>query len=209
MEKEKELKNIDEEQVKKGVNKVLICLIVLVFIISLGLFVFSLNNNDSKKFSKEYPTVTDENVFVYSDINEIIELLDDGTGVIYLGFPECQWCQAYVPMLNEVAKEKGIEEIHYFNIREDRKENTKGYQEIVDELDDILDLDEEKNPRVYVPYIVVVEDGEVVGYDNETALISDSSVTPESYWTTEKKDALEEKLMNMLAKLTMCVDCNK
>lgn len=209
MEKEKELKNIDEEQVKKGVNKVLICLIVLVFIISLVLFVFSLNNNDSKKFSKEYPTVTDENVFVYSDINEIIELLDDGTGVIYLGFPECQWCQAYVPMLNEVAKEKGIEEIHYFNIREDRKENTKGYQEIVDELDDILDLDEEKNPRVYVPYIVVVEDGEVVGYDNETALISDSSVTPESYWTTEKKDALEEKLMNMLAKLTMCVDCNK
>ena len=64
---------------------------------------------DNIKFSKEYTSVNADNVFVYRNINEIINILDNGTGIVYLGFPECKWCQAYVPYLNEVAKENNLE----------------------------------------------------------------------------------------------------
>ena len=48
-------------------------------------------------------------------IISIVKILEHGTGVVYLGFPECPWCQAYVPMLNEVADIEGLEKIYYFN----------------------------------------------------------------------------------------------
>ena len=99
-------------------------------------------NNDALKFKEEYSEVSDDNVFVYRDINEIIKILENGTGVVYLGFPECQWCQAYVVMLDEVAREEGLEKIYYFNILEDRKNNTEEYQKIVSILKDNLLFDE-------------------------------------------------------------------
>ena len=72
--------------------------------------------SDSKKFTEEYTKVPKYNVFVYRDSSEIIKILEHGTGVVYLGFPECPWCQAYVKYLNEVAKEVGIDKIYYYNI---------------------------------------------------------------------------------------------
>ena len=89
---------------------------------------------DSQKFAKEYSTVTEYNYYVYRNSEEIIKILEHGTGVVYLGFPECPWCQAYVPMLNEVADVEGLEKIYYFNILEDRKNNTKEYQKIANSL---------------------------------------------------------------------------
>ena len=74
---------------------------------------------DAQRFAKEYTTMTEDNYFVYRNIDEIIKILEHGTGVVYLGFPECPWCQAYVPMLNEVADIEGLEKIYYYNIYED------------------------------------------------------------------------------------------
>ena len=106
---------------KKLVGGLLIALTIIVIgIISF----FVINNNkvtDAEKFSEEYVEVTKDNVFVYRDINEIINIMEHGTGIVYLGFPECPWCQAYVVYLNDVAKEVGIEKIYYYNVLEDRK----------------------------------------------------------------------------------------
>ena len=71
---------------------------------------------DAEKFAEEYKTMTEYNYYVYKDINEIIKILEHGTGAVYLGFPECPWCSAYVPMLNEVADINGLEKIYYYHI---------------------------------------------------------------------------------------------
>ena len=60
--------------------------------------------SDSKKFASEYTQVQEYNVFTYRSEDEIIKILEHGTGIVYLGFPECPWCQAYVKYLNETAK---------------------------------------------------------------------------------------------------------
>ena len=67
--------------------------------------------SDAEKFAKEYTQVTEDNYFVYRSSEEIIKILEHGTGVVYLGLPECPWCQAYVPMLNEVSDIEGLEKI--------------------------------------------------------------------------------------------------
>ena len=85
-------------------------------------------NIDGKKFAEEYTSVTKDNVFVYRSAEEIINILEHGTGVVYLGFPECPWCTAYVPYLNEVAKANDVDKVYYYNILNDRKDNTDNYK---------------------------------------------------------------------------------
>jgi len=187
----------------------------LLFIIPI-LFIFLLigcqkEETDAQKFAKEYTTVTEDNYFVYRDINEIIKILEHGTGVVYLGFPECPWCQAYVKILNEVSDTEGLEKIYYFNILEDRKNNTEEYKKIVNILNDYLQYDSEGNKRIYVPAIISIVEGEIVGFDDETAYDTKGFEKPEEYWIEEEIKELKIKLTNMINEVldNKCTDCNE
>ncbi len=166
---------------------------------------------DSQKFAKEYTQVTDDNYFVYRNSEEIIKILEHGTGVVYIGFPECPWCQAYVPMLNEVADIEGLEKIYYYNILNDRKNNTEDYKKIVSLLDEYLQYDDEGNKRVYVPAVIVVSEGEIIGFDDETSYDTKGFEDPTDYWNDEEISDLKLKLTNMLNKVidNKCTDCNE
>jgi len=155
---------------------------------------------DAIRFNRDYEQVGENNIFVYRSAEEIIDILEKGTGVVYLGFPSCPWCQVYTPILNEVATDAGINEIFYLNIREIRQQNTDEYKKIVSILEQYLELDAAGAPRIYVPDITVVKNGEIVGHDNETSTIS-GEITPDEYWTKDKKDALRHKLKSMLMKI--------
>ena len=202
-------------------NKVVIIImgVIIVLLIAVVVFLLVRDNNevnsdnnqvvtDAAKFAEEYPAVAEDNVFVYTDVDKIIDTLENGTGVVYLGFPECQWCDQYVVYLNEVAKENGISEIHYYNIREDRSNNTDNYLKIVSLLEEYLEDDEEGNPRVYVPVVIFMNNGEIVGFDDETSLDTEGASTPSEYWTDEKVNALKDRLNSYIDKSNVCVDCN-
>ncbi len=192
---------------------------IIVIILSSILLVFGLCYKkdtiikDNIKFSKEYTEVSSDNVFEYKTIDEIIKIMENGTGVVYLGFPECPWCQAYVKYLNEVAKEVGIEKIYYFNIFEDRKNNTEKYQKIVSLLTGELQYDNEGNERIYVPNVSFHINGELVGIDFETSLDTHELSDPKEYWTEEEinelKDTLTPLMEKVNSKLSSCNDCNK
>ena len=166
---------------------------------------------DSQKFAKEYTKVTDDNYFVYRDSEEIIKILEHGTGAVYIGFPECPWCQAYVPMLNTVADIEGLEKIYYYNILEDRKANTNNYQKIVSLLSDYLQYDDEGNKRVYVPAVIVVSEGKIIGFDDETSYDTKGFEDPADYWTDEEVSDLKMKLTDMISQIVdnKCTECNE
>lgn len=201
-------------------KKKLIIIVSAIIIIGGGILLyFVLNNkdneNDNVKFAKEYANsqVGEDNVFVYKNIDEIINILKYGTGVVYLGFPECPWCQAYVKYLNETAKDANIEKIYYFNILEDRKNNTEKYQEIVSILGDNLQRDDEGNLKVFVPNVSFVVNGKIIGNDYETSLDTKGFEKPSDYWTEEEVSELENTLSGYMKEvykaLYSCTDCNK
>ena len=187
-----------------GVLLLLIASLVVYFV-----FIKKDNNTDNIKFSKEYTSVSKNNVFVYRSKDEIINILEHGTGIVYLGYPECPWCMAYVPLLNEIAKNEGIEKIYYYNIREDRKNNTEFYQKVVSILNDYLNYDEEGKKRIFVPNVTFVKEGKIIFNDNETSLISEG--TPSEYWTEEKKTLFNEKFRKNINELLddVCTSCNE
>lgn len=166
---------------------------------------------DSEKFANEYDTITSDNYYVYKTSEEIIKILENGTGIVYLGFPECPWCQAYVPMLNEIADIEGLEKIYYYNIYEDRKNNTESYQKMVSIIEEHLKYDEEGNKRIYVPAVIAVSKGEIVGFDDETSYDTKGFDKPEDYWTEDEVSDLKNKLTQMINEVldNKCTDCNK
>ena len=194
-------------------NDIIAVIIVLGFLGLISFYYLNLTKvTDASKFKEEYSRVSEDNVFVYRTDKEIIDILKHGTGIVYLGFPECPWCQAYVSYLDEVAKETKIEKIYYLNILEIRKNNTREYQEIVSLLDNYLSYDEEGKKRIYVPAIVAVKEGEIIGFDDETSHDTKGYETPEEYWEKEDLDSLKTKLKDMFNKTNTNVcttDCNK
>ena len=198
-------------------NKGIIITMGIIIVILIGVIIFLLVGNnkeeenvlsDAARFSQEYTLVDENNKFVYADIDEVIDILEDGTGIVYLGFPECKWCQQYVVYLNEIAKDRGISKIYYYNIREDREKNTKDYQKIVSLLKEYLEEDEDGNPRVYVPAVTFMSNGKILGFDDETAYDTKGYDDPSEYWTDKTVENLKDRLNSYLDKSNMCFDCN-
>ncbi len=204
-------------------NKNIIIAMGVIIVVLIGVVVYLLvkeNNNanndtndkpeitDASKFADEYTEISEDNVFVYASVDEIIDTLENGNGVVYLGFPECQWCQRYVVYLNDVAKENNVDKILYYNIREDRNDNSENYLKIVDLLKDYLQDDEDGNPRIYVPAIIFMNDGKIVGFDDETSLDTKGCSNADEYWTKDEIKDLKERLNEYIQKANVCIDCN-
>lgn len=204
----------------KNKKMMIISLLAVVVFIAGCFSVYKLANNkkkedskisDALKFKKEYQKVDDDNLFVYRNMEEIIKILENGTGIVYLGFPECPWCQAYVPYLNEVAKENGIQKIYYYNILNDRKEETDNYKKVLELLLDYVEYDDEGNKRIYAPTVIFVSSGKIIGMDSETAKDTKGYEKPEDYWTSDRVKNLKIRLnkYSEQVKEVVCSDCNK
>ncbi|MDD4718662.1 MAG: hypothetical protein PHY00_02465 [Bacilli bacterium] len=150
---------------------------------------------DSSKFKEEYEIlnntktssgneyleieVPSANPFKYLTIEETISLLEEGTGIIYFGMPECPYCRSTIEPLLEMAKENKIEVINYYNPVEIRKENSEDYQKIIELLHDFLRTDKVNqseedlnfNPelkRLLVPDVYFINKGQVVSHYAES-----------------------------------------
>ena len=185
------------ESSKKNVYIIFGIIAVLILIISLSFLFKKDKMSDAERFAKEYD-FTVNNVFVYRSLDEINKILENGTGVVYLGFPECPWCKGYIPYLNEVAINEHLDKIYYFNILNDRKNNTSGYKKTVQLLNDYLKYDNEVNKRIYVPAVIAVNNGKIVGFDDESSLDTKGYETPEEYWKNEDLDGLKKRLSDMI-----------
>ena len=77
----------------------------------------------------DYPGLTDKkHIFEEINVDELLKMInEDETFVAVLGFPECPWCRAIMPHLNDAGKEEGLKEIYYVNILEMREETSSDH----------------------------------------------------------------------------------
>ena len=186
---------------------ILVCAIMIAFLIALIPleFIGSGSNPasvpDSVQIAEEYTGLEKDNLFTYKTQEEITDILAHGTGIVFLGFPECPWCQAYAPMLNSLAREYGLSEIYYYNIAADREAESDFYKSLIEKLSDHLQFDNVGHRRIYVPNAVFVKDGEIIFNDWETSKDTLGLETPEEYWTEERIEAWKSKLAPALDQL--------
>lgn len=187
-----------------------------------------LNNQTNESNGKTYPTVelNNNNPFVYASVDDIKNLFDNGTGVIYFGFPTCPWCRNLVPILNEAVNNTSIEKVYYYNIKSIRSSisfddnnklvNEKGddfYYYLLDKLDSYLteytikdknnkDYDT-KEKRLYAPTVVFVKEGKIIDVHEGTV---DSQEDPYVVLDDKQKDELMSIFQDYLTKVTESCD---
>ena len=186
-------------------------IVIVCLIIGASWAIISIGNSTNKgqtnqviedKFISQYPKVTSGHKFVYAEPAEILDIIDGGDGVVFLGFPECPWCQQLAPIIQEAAQSEKIDKIYYLNIKESRANNDEVYQKLVTKLQDYLPKDDDGNPRISVPDVTAYRGGQIVGRFEQEATNDGEQVTPDTYWTSERKDRAVEQLREMMARVS-------
>ena len=102
------------------------------------------------------------------------------------------------PILNEAAVAEGIDKIYYLNIRQARADNDENYQKLVSILGEYLDEDEQGEPRIYVPDVTAVNQGNITLRFTQESPDPDVK-TPDDYWTAERRANAVEQLRDLAA----------
>lgn len=136
--------------------------------------------------AKDYPEIDGECVIYKAEKDQILNMLKHGTGVIFFSWIDCPWCHRYVNNVNSVCRDAGLE-VFYFDIYDDRQNNTDFYLEVKKLVNDALEeensFDSNGETRIYVPNIYFVSEGKIIGHDNTSSMESTKfEDTAESYW---------------------------
>ena len=160
----------------------------------------SAQQTDAAKFKQQYPKVAADNRFVFANADEVVDLFERGDGVVFLGFSECSWCQQLAPIVDEAAKAEGLDKIYYLNIREARQNNDETYRALVKKLENYLPKDKDGNPRIFVPDVTVLRQGEIVGRFEQEPTADGEKATSDTYWTSERRERAVAQLREMMGR---------
>lgn len=153
---------------------------------------------------------SDNNVkYVYD--KDIINLLSNGTNIIYFGWSDCNWCRTALPILLKTLKKNEIDTLYYYNFKELRnayenkdEEKSKIYENIINIIgNDINTVFDENSTRanekkILAPTVVFIKDGKYVGLHFKTV---DSQVNSTDELDNNQKEELEHKYQELIDKI--------
>ncbi len=178
---------------------------ILVGVMAFGIYQYL--KSDGEKFKAEYEALNNENVNInisknnpikYVTLDEVFDIIQNKTGVIYFGFPGCPWCRNMIPVLFEAAKNNNIDTIYYFNPRNVKKSDNDEYNKLKKILNEYLSEDENGQKVLYVPDVYFIKDGKIVGHHLGTV---DSQADPTISLTEEEKNELLDIFNELFEKI--------
>lgn len=197
------------------------CGVILFIIIVLLLFGNDLSSlvlsND--KFKSEYESLNGQmtedgyvypqvhlsgtHIVRYVDIEKVLDLLENGSGVIYFGSSDCLYCRSAVQVLMDTARDTKLKELYYLDISKvwdikelddygevlSVKEASSDYDKLLQELGDeyLIDYIVSDNTgrrvdvgerRLNVPLVLFVVDGNIVSSRVGTLFSQTDPYTP-------------------------------
>lgn len=184
----------------------------------------SLNGKVREKDGKKIKEISidSNNPITILTEEEAINLLENGTGLIYMGFPDCPWCRSMLPVLLQTLDNMNISVLSYLNILDIRdtyildeenkpvqtKNGTESYYKMLTLLDPVLKeytLKTEKGKsvstkekRIYAPTVIGVKNGEIVGIHEGTV---DSQTDPYENLSTKQQEELAENFIELVNKV--------
>lgn len=173
-----------------------------------------------KKFKIREVDIKEDNPFIYSDAEKVIEMMENKESfIVYFGFNTCPWCRSVVGILSDVANDLGLEKIYYVDVKdirdvmeldEDNKPKTKtkgsdSYYKLLEKFDNVLedytltDKDDKEiktgTKRIYAPNVVAVVNGKA---KKLTTGISDKQTESNMELTDEIKEDSYKKFEKVL-----------
>ena len=163
---------------------ILLMIIILILFIVIGKHDFNKNiSTEAEQFNQIFTNVPKENVFKFSNAQEVNNIINSkkSKGIILFGFKANNWTSYYAEYIDEIAKEMDINEVLYYDFESDRKDKNGTYETIVNSLSVYTKYTDYNTSEIYAPTLLVVKNGEILLYDDITAVRS-GNYTPDIYW---------------------------
>ena len=153
------------------------------------------NQSDAQRFALEY-NIDNDNMFKYSYGSEVVDVIKNKTGVIYLGFSSNEWSRYYVKYLYDVLKINHIDKVYYYDIQKDRNVSSKYYRKLQRILMPYLYQLDSGEFKIFTPALILVKDGKIIHFDDETSM--QRGILPNEYWTVDKANEFKVRIDSYL-----------
>ena len=90
--------------------------------------------SSAEKFSLEY-SISKDNPFEYVTIDEVLNILESQSGIIFFGTSDSDMCVSSAKILNQVLDSKNISRVYYYNPKSIQEKNTKKYRKLINKLE--------------------------------------------------------------------------
>ena len=150
-------------------KKIILCTMILFLSLNYGCANDEIQNFDKIPFDNtgmtkadlsDYLLINDES-YVYEMTYEELAIFGD-SGIIFIGYPECFWCNQAMPVFNYLAKNEIDIPFYYLKVDVPMKESDYNL---------ILDSYRIVNPEadeIHTPLVIGIKYGEVVGAEQGT-----------------------------------------
>lgn len=111
--------------------------------------------------------------YVFKEINHskvLNRLSSKNDSIIYICVDGNTLCTKYGLLIDEVAKNFSIDNIYYYDIKEDREKNNGTYQKIVSKLSNYAVSDDLGEQNLYSPTLIFIRNGIVYSYDDSLSI---------------------------------------
>lgn len=192
------MENIEKPKLFK--NKTQMIFYIILFIVFIVGFIYfgtkDYSNNtitDNEKFVSEHKNVDINNVYTYINGSDAYTYIKNDNVLLLFGTRNSEYVSYYANIINDVAKEIGIEKIFYYDILDDRENSNATYDSIVVYLKDYVTYLDSGKANIYGPTFIVKKDGEIIYYDDETAIMK-GNVKAKEYWDDSKVSMKKDEL---------------
>lgn len=143
-----------------------------IFYLLFPLFIIMILSSCVPSITDDYAGLSNNHVIEKITPEKLDTKIKNGDSfVVVLGFPSCPWCQALVPVADEVAKEENYKKLYYVDIKDmrdnDDSKDKSYYLNLVPLCKRASAYDDEKD-RINAPTTLSFKDGNVVGYNIDT-----------------------------------------
>lgn len=170
-------------------------------------------NGQEASSGKKYQTlkIDKNNKVKYYTMEEAVELLISGTGIVYFGMPDCPWCRGMVPVLLDKIGCSCLENLYYVDMQDKRntyeikdgeptetKKADEAYYQLLEILDESLEnysiKDDDgvehilQEKRMYLPLVVAVKDGRIVGTHTDSVELDEGQSSYDELTDVQKSE---------------------
>lgn len=184
MEKKIEVKHetLFKNKIQMVIYFIIFCLLIWAFIY-IGMQDYNPKLPDNERFASEFNLVSENNVYEYINASKALLIASGTKGIILFGTKNNEWVNYYANIVNDIAKEVGIDKIYYYDFFKNREDNNGTYQAIVEKLSEYVTYNDYGIADIYAPSLLVVSNDKVLLFDTETTF-REGDIEPSKYWNT-------------------------
>lgn len=153
--------------------------------------------SDSEKFAKEFEIST-TNPFIYTNIDYVLNLLENGTGIIFFANSDYEGSKKAAIYITKVAKQENIKSIYYYNPKKLKEKKPKKYKKLMGYLKQCTD-----KKGIVLPDVYSVKEGKIM---NHSTLFSKEKELSEEYLSKKRIKQIEMEYRDLLT-YKECSNC--